>query len=1703
MISKIPFYSLSQEDNAAYLLQQMGRVDKEGRVINEGPLEDLDYEVSSDILQKINSLFKRFVIVKGRSHKIPLEIFISLKEVEESTRQVCQREIKVIFQGNGMLNFLISLIEKIFKKWCLDLDFKFEQRENNAFLFQNFIPSPNDYDFKFELDEIENPERIVNEGLVSLLAEKLKAKGLRSNSLALELANYKNKIKNQSIQSYIKKIFANYPRINDSLPDLYHLYVRAFAFQTAVDVSTPLTCFSERKLAGRQSLPYDCLFSKKTLKTTMPLNSLYLDLTDLINQKEGNIFLQSTLGKAKRLQAISDAFLRIITFDPKKSAEKGDFAKAISLFTLGGRCYQKGWLEKIMVAFELEVYQEKNISFCELLAHQLIGRLKDHHQNQPAVLVGLAFNASTLLLTLRPIYKEKIQNLWKMIFAYLDKIEEAFPHTRSQPLIEHIQMTMRDPYFNFEDLHAQIQISAAIKQNCCVAREDQYSCQPTQTDEKIFNQIKVNVPTEEMGEAYSMMLFFQADLLSSIQHLTQSIFLFPNATNPLVRLHHVFVNHSSLAFSFGNSPLKEYAEDPRRANDECLRQAKWLLAKKNEHGWLMGYLLTLSFIAQKNSLEESKELLRNFFKMLYGEWASPKLKAEASEILHRTLSKNHFTDQLIFTGFEKKQAFSYVLNWIEAFIKTDWTPLLELAFEHMDKIERLKTKKECASFYDQILESCLALNSEKLKERPLKDILERISSHPKLSLNLKLKWFFTLSVNEKIASIAMLQSTLFDGLIKIFKQIKSAEKLKNDHKQKILNKIIDSLRSKTSLTNDVNTLSLAEEVFRLRLVDDPETFYLFWDQLIGLTPQSCERALLYQECCQDLLAKFDLWNKLDEKRRQSLTQSLLANIQVLEKSQNRVQSISKIDPSALDKTSEKTMQLLLCKSLEEKLNEEWCSEANVYMVFALLERIDWSLKENEKLFKKTLLKLFPVKIGRSPINEIARVLDNFKKNYSGDKAGILKIYFELLSSIEIIENSYTLGYSFYQGFLDSFLDLLILPKEQKGLLNQHYIEYVSAILKVLKLSEPPSAFFDLFGDNAEKFFNLLSQRGLWEEIVALYLASHAYLNDSLKVSVLILKACSQYIQNNNAYRFSVEEFNQILDKIAEKNQELNEEVVNLCGALFDQREDCEDSLGALQYLEKQKLYGLEQNDFFCDRLFRIAANLISTENCRAVYDPLIKLETPLNYESKWLEIIKLLLDQKKIDFCLELIERKISFLGMKDKKFNLEWVNLLEGMLEEGRNLFEAEDKLSLKQKEILYAIIHQLMWNCLPLDQMKWENYMYLVTNKGPINLVEEILEKLPQLVFEDFSLKKDLINLFWTNILHRFSIEPSTKILNFGKWWDSVLNLLNSNNYKHRLDIITYLIYAVYIAQKKKKSKKVLEITKLFEYVEGNIKLLVDAAERDPMLLIFFAEINLNADKQEYFLKAIQSLQMIFDSLWVGVDAAVENKSVCILNQCLEKGSLYKENPEISQALIKLINIILQCKSSSSDSNFFPALAYLHEVEANDTIKGTLSKQSKPKKYLREKAILVKLIVKNPWKENPPTQQHKDLICKTLSQIHDCYRLGIWNLAKEFLNERDLFIYISSNNKSLKKKLNEIKERNFTFLDVMISNAQYNNYVLQSLDERFFADRKFEWPKLLPDEKQAVLKSCQCYCSLFIFAIIAGTFVATRYLGTPPNLR
>lgn len=1595
-----------------------------------------------------------------------------------------------------------------------------------------FQADPNDYDFKFTSESGFGSEQIVNEGLVKYLADKYKDKKENPRLLALELAKYQQKIAPQPSNSYIHKVFANHPVIHSTQPDLYVLFIKAFAFAKAADVSQRKSqvYFSERKISDGK-IAYDCLFPEKTPSTTTAINSLFIDITALTRpEASSSIYLQSTLGDSQRLQAISDQNLGLFTFDPRQPAAKGDFARTISFFTLGGRCYQKGWLQKILEALKEECRTKSGqIPLSQVIAQQLIRRLVDHHHNEPALLVALAFNASALLLWMNSQNHNEIQKLWCLIFGHLDKLEDQFPHQMSQPLIEHIQMTMRDPQFSFKDLYAQLQVSAAVDQNS-MHDNRAYPDHPTQTNGEIFQQITLSIPNRKGShKTTSFALFFPYDLPYAIEHLSSIAHLPPQVESSLVRLHNVLISPVHLEFSFGKSRLKGYEGDLRRQHNKCIAQTRELLRTKHSYTWFMGYQLCLSLLAQHYDDGLSNHMFKSLLIMLQEKWASPQIKQSAIDILHKTMKCSFVPHAALFAGYEVNQNFhpeQFVETWIQAYLHTEWKPIVEAVLTSMDQITSgLKTERKIV-LYKQWLDLCLNGSKESIKTRPLKDILAKLMTCAPLPFADKFEVIFNLSQHNTVIANLDLKNALFESMQTLLNTTKAIPShAQAQDKEHIIDNIIALSKRMGSSDNSFKWITLAKELFRLKLVDNAASLQKIWQLLLHFTPKNSELVYIYQERSVAALKEFNLWDMLEEENKKTFSAQYLDNLkQQVTKSKNP-QALLNINSVVILNKQDLESRLTVMKEVLHKALEENASftTEDFSQCLALVEKILESEGFNPQFLFPVLISLSSKNMAPS-MNTLRHTVADFQKSLKDlDRSTVIAHHLKLLALIDP-NPSKPAAVAIYTAWLENLLVQIAATPATKGPTKAQNKHFIDCILKALPWGDFNQKLLELLDEHQELVYKHLQTQGLWHEIVSLYAASSDRAHPPLVYRTFIA-ACRHWAPLMLGKDISWKQLQGLLDQIPiEIKTEIPEQIESLYGILFDACEDNQDYPSALLCLESQKMYAASLDDFYFQRLFRTAFKLIPSDKARLVHQPLLALNTPEGYESCWMELIQLLLENNQTALCLDIIKNKNTSIGIKDDSLKDKWLALLDLILITGEDLFQAEDQSRVKQREHLYRLLDQLMWHCLPTDPKRWTSYIRMIAEKGPIDIVEKLFQNIPLEFFKNLSIDKLQRMEYWTWILERFSREASTAVLAIECWWTTLVSDISTTPKKEHQPILALCICAGHKAiHKHKVSKRLQNLAKQFasNFIESDtcMRVLTDAAEDNPRLYVYLAQICLFVNTEKYFDNAL--LIMVSSFMYHQLDPITEEMLINFLNSCIRIAPKYAHNQDISLKMLNLIRFITQ-QTQGANAHLFPILGYLHLIEKNDVMQyaqntaqnsreshlssidsaiDSLAKWQKDtqalfseeelrvqiaKQHLLEKLTTLKMILQDPWKQLPPTDEQKRLVIKTINQCHNCYAVVIYDLLQECVQAKDIAWYIQDH-KPLEKKIAHIKRQKIDFLD------RFKSDICQISDEMYQASMRLQIMKRsklehkyyhLPSEQKAISRlSLKC---MILFAIL-----------------
>ncbi len=1717
MVSNLPFYTRLEEDRIAYDLSTAGKLSLDG-IVKKDDLDEIVYEITPEVYANILHTHEQKIKLKGRNKNIPLNITISMDEIDEVTHFVTPvKKVKTTLHGNGIWKFIQPIAEEIFKQWGSQPSSSFKRRCE---------ADVNDFDFVL-YSNAPNPNtntKIVEDGLENNLAAKFKAKNIPPPQIAVEIAKFKQEKLNPSSSSYIQNIFKMYPQIGPTHPDLHRIFIKLHAYLKAADVINKASdiYFSQRKMGDSHTI-LDCTFAFKVPTTVTTHNSLFIDLSPLIEGQNKRVYLQCILGNQKRLQAISDSNLRLLTFESHSPKNTGEFARTISFLTTGGRCYQQGELQKVMAAFEKEI-KDANSTLSNLLAKQLIGRLVDHHQNEPAILVALAFNASALILWMDVRYAQEIQKLWALIFSYLDKIEEEYPHQMSRPIIEHIQMMMRDPLFAFEDLYAQIQVSAIIDQHRFHNTESSYPCEPTQTDGKIFNQIKFTIPQRiNKNVINSFTLFFPYDLPHAIQHLAAMTHLPQFVVNSLSQFQEVLMDYSTLSFGFEKSPLADYVKDPRRQYSICVKRIHQLLEKKHEYCWFMGYLLALTNLAQIKSDLEVKKVLNSFLCMLQENWASTQLKKIAIDILYRTLKQSDIELSIeVFSPIDNVTPLLVFKRWIYAFIQARWDPLAEIACEYLDLIEKLFTSpSQRVIFFDKVIKAALKNDIEKINIKFLQIFVPKIAHDNRFHPEAKLDWLFKIYNHPSLASIAELEKTIFHQLIYVLESIRQLDsEFSPKTKTTITNHFINLLKNKPRTDQPLKVLSLLKQLCRLKLFQQKNSLFEFWDQIILQAPQQpAEIAYIYLKECGEVVKSFKYWKSLDGSRKNSFKNLWVNSLQNYVKATGNVEKIIKPEISLeLDENQRKDIKNLLIESLNQLLNKDINSftsnDIELFLILfkQLIEEKSGDAEApitypNNLGINKILLRLSQLDTAFHFINDIKSIIDNYVEIHSiHDVEALASTFFALMDGISCQKKKISdFTKAFDASLFDSFFPLFANVKN--NLSKEQYAQFVAILTEHLD-QESADELRPIFEKYARDLLVVLHHHELWEEIVQLYIHASSLAWDDLSIDLrLILEACMHIINKKEPSTAFIDHLYASIEKIPENNRlQFDKEIDSLYEVFFNQMCAQKDYLRSLEILKKKERSRGSLDGEFYKSVFQMFTELIKEGKAREVYQSILDFETPPGYELFWLNIFQLFLNQSQPKLCLGLITQKWEFLETKDKQYKSKWMDFLHLMMEETKPLLRSEDKTILQFLEIAHGIIHKLIWNYKPKNQTLWIDYILLSAKIAPINIVEDILNEMGNGEFIKDLLEPPQRIVCWKSLLERFTINPSKAFLDIDNWWPTASREFRIGNSSSIEEDQNFLIWCLINGgiknlenQKKPSSKQLKKIADIFLRDKTHITGLI--LNLDPVSILNLAKLFFCVSGPKYFHRCLLTAMIPFTFTMIEPDPIFEEMAVSFVDPCLKVAITYKDREKkdddhdenIKLAMWNLIKLVIQSEHSM-DANHFAILQYLFDIEDTDFGDITDNNAIALRINLLEKVEVLQKIFSHPWREteNEFTYHQKELISRTFKQIFKHSLTPLVVFMQDCSKRTDLKKYVNMTG-SLQRKFNSAKKTHINWIVRIRSNWEVDRRLASQVGIRYgvfrscgFADRF----QLLRSEEEMYKRRTFCCAKLLAITFL---FIAT----------
>lgn len=835
------FYKQSDEDLKASKFIKLKKIDSEGQIEDSSLRCDFDeniFNLDSTSLANLNRLLDEPFIHSGQG-AIPLNISLTMREI---TTRIHPLGIQLLLVGGEIWKQIKTQIQPIMEEFLKDIDPPYRTLQTITDVFWQVLhEDSNDTDWQVwdskQDENSETPEHCV-EAIVELLAKKFAATLPNPIQIHSELTRLKAHATESHPHSYLNQIFRKYDRLEDKNIDLYQLYVEAIGFTNAANVFNNEIDFLVRTLGKN-----DILFLRKARPTTTHLNAACINVTPLLDPTLANPLLklesliQSNPPLKAILQTIISKNLNIYTFDARKPINYGDFGRTLSGMTFGGRFYQTGWFNKVIQNL-VEESKTKQIPLEILVYKELIQRCQKHHNNDLTILYTLTINALILLYDAGILEHDVYINLWRKIQQFSGRC------VLQNALIREIA-TLINRQIPFAAIYAQLQISSHLVQHqinsfsqdsLSETAEFTVSCLPTQSDERIYTQIRFS-----LAHGKTIMLMLPYELHKAIMTLP----LFEINSRCLSDLHAVFSGSRLLNYALESSPLKKYTSDRRRFFFSCLLDSFPLLRCYNEHFWDLGYSLILSQLAQRTNPQSLMLLFEQFLILIRSNWTTTEFTLSIISNFDRFLKsfdRLHQFDCALFENVYENRNFSStdaLVELIIAFLKTNTSGYIELALNLMENLEK-KTQDNSALFITSVkacthpvfLPQALTLLIHRLKQQKcmpveikfklLLSIFSKVpSSSSKKPLETKCSSTsisLTEQENEHLEDPALfyLIDLLLKHVLEYLKQMQGP--LEFDEKGHLVSTLLLQLFKKQSKEGDpFETLEWIENLFRLQL----------------------------------------------------------------------------------------------------------------------------------------------------------------------------------------------------------------------------------------------------------------------------------------------------------------------------------------------------------------------------------------------------------------------------------------------------------------------------------------------------------------------------------------------------------------------------------------------------------------------------------------------------------------------------------------------------------------------------------------------------------------------------------------------------------------------------------------------------------------------------------------------------------------------
>lgn len=1351
------FYTQLPEDENLKLFQTHHLLDSEAIVMPlRSEFNPKEFVLDELSFKKAQAVFVASVSVNGRKSELLPGISTSMEDIGSEAENYIQKTLtkrcKLLLKGGGVLYVIQSMAQKIFEAWCSAFAGKHELLTPS---FQAFLKLfPNDFDWEVSVEggmDEKIQEQLIEKTLLDPLVAKFKMLKCSSFDLVLKLLNEKRHNKSR----YFTGILDKYDKISPEMLNLERICIEAFAFATAANVSTPRSHFSLRRIKDTQ-YTHDCVYSCRSSILSTLKESLVIDMRPLLNKNiTGDpLILQSMMGDSIEnvLQALSNYNLLVITFNPDKPADVTDFARTVSHFTAGGRGYQKGWMAKSLEAL-IEGCADQKLHLSELLGKQLIGRVINHHKNEPVILVALTFNASALLYWMNPSHEAEIQKLWQIIFSYIDKIEDKPNEVLKSPVIEMIQITMRDPNFKFTDLYyIYLQIGSQVDQQSKLNP----SCFSTQTEGHLFTQWRIVFEQARKSDAVkppTCVLFFPYELSCSLKYI-ETLTEIPC---PLSTFFHNMASNSALYFGFGQSKLFKYSQDPRRELKTCLDRGLQLMRRKQETFRLIGFLTVLPLLALKQDSNVLKAFTEDFIGMLKSPGVSYAIKQSCMALFCKTLKESNLAIPLrVFEALIKKRNRSKLLTCMEltsALVKTGEKAFLEYAYEQLELIDVSRYDyPELKALYADLLNQIIEINvnpaltssvkngddapgpASQARVQWLEKFIGKIIRHPVFLPDIKLDWL--IDCYQKLspgflAERSNIEEELFEGILLILEQIKKHAFSIETSTWKLL------LNSPNRIGSPFKAMRLIKVLTRLRL----------WD--------------LTQREQINFISRIDTTKKLNLSFYFKIPEQTQANSN--ENSFDR--EIAELDtlpvhPEEIDK---------LLYLMGERINNKKYFERHIHLFYQIKDQIFKHLSPEQK-------------------SEVCRHLTYFHSKFLKNQPDILyscvQSYLTLFSGIEPSEL-----YLKSQLFELTY-KVLKHPSKRQIFADEAYRKFLSGAGLL------PQQERTFLRDDSEIFLQELARRQMDREIFDFFeLIGYPFVTSNLNNFFVYLEALQRQklvitVDNNPLIVYPVSPENlelfllnaPVLPKSTDDT--LRAQLTEIYQFLVLSHQKSNSMIEAYEWFRKEikmqrKINNTKNKEEFYLRAFSFINELILSKYYLEAYQASLQLDFLPEHKVRWMKICLSFLLRNQTLYCTLLFDKKISIKSLLNEVKEIDdadWQQLFNLLISNSFEIASGESDTSKRLLASMHAIVYEIFKKTQVPSKETLKLYFHALTDNGPLNIVEEVFKEF--VCSKTLPLEQSEIKECFGRFIERFHKDKSAFLLTNDSCWPCVESDFTGNS-------------------------------------------------------------------------------------------------------------------------------------------------------------------------------------------------------------------------------------------------------------------------------------------------------------------------------------